>query len=191
MFAYVMKVDLSVAPSIEDGLWTLAVCKGLLRTTAKIGDVVMGVASKNVLQHPYLVRFVAKVTSKITVLEYHKVDPGASRRPDQFYLTGPSGALVHSGVTLFHNEGTQASLDAQEKDKEGFVLQSTNFTEFHRGCMLQFAPFGLGSVLIQQFATWLGGKGRRGFQKFPVRCGTPLDADIQGILSMTQKETRS
>ena len=94
------------------------------------------------------------------------------------------GPRVHSHVTFFHNEGTKASACDQEKDTQGFVLQSTNFTEFHWSYMLEFAPFELGSVLIHQLAQWLA-EGRHRFKKFQVHCGTTLDADIQGILNMT------
>jgi len=100
VWRYVMPHDTGLAPCFEDGLMTLALCKPLIRKNAKVGDWLMGYASKKDGKSHSLIYY-AKITSTPTMHEYMD---GVSSRTDHIYSKNHEGVFEHNGRSKYHLE---------------------------------------------------------------------------------------
>lgn len=72
LFSYCILVDDGAAPNPYWGVCTLTICKPKIRKTAKVGDWVVGVGSKNVFRDDYSGKLVyaMQVTQVLSIREY-------------------------------------------------------------------------------------------------------------------------
>lgn len=71
IYTYILAHDTGFAPCIENNLFTLATCKPLIRSSAKIGDIIIGFYGKNEKKYNYAIAFIAVVTDKMDFKEYY------------------------------------------------------------------------------------------------------------------------
>jgi hypothetical protein len=83
-FSYIMSVDNGGAPNVENDIFTIAICKPVIRRCIRIGNYLIGIggealklgtAGKQII-------FIAKITEIMTMKEYAKRFPG---RADSIY----------------------------------------------------------------------------------------------------------
>lgn len=68
-FSYILTTDIGMAPCEHDGVLSLALCKPSIRNKMKIGDFVVGFASKAQIGTVGMIKYVAKVTDVVDVLD--------------------------------------------------------------------------------------------------------------------------
>lgn len=95
IYRYVVAYDGGTAPRPFDGLCSLAICKPKIRSSAQIGDWIVGFRAK----HPGEVLYAMQVTERLTMGAYWE-DPRFSARkpghrypPDNIYRPDQSGGL--------------------------------------------------------------------------------------------------
>ncbi len=100
----------------EEPLLTLSLCKPAVRRTAQIGDRLLGLTSRALVQREgYLecaVIYAARVTDVRNFATYYAAESGFSHRPDCIYsLDTQEGTLTHTGRTRLHAEPAYAARD--------------------------------------------------------------------------------
>ena len=132
-YIYVLKLDVGMAPCVEKGMWSLALCKAKIRNGARVGDYVVGLVSASTFGSKGLIQFIAKITSTMAVHEYHSKRMTAQHRSDMIY-TCEGQDLMHCGDTLYHSihEMNPEGEKQQGWDREGTVLLSTTFVSATR-----------------------------------------------------------
>lgn len=83
IFYYKLVVDNGGAPCIEDGLFSLAICKPGIRKSARTGDTVFGFAANSLHRDNRLI-YVAQITAVKRNGCYYK-EPAYSDRADSIY----------------------------------------------------------------------------------------------------------
>jgi len=83
IFFYKMTNDSGAAPCVQSGLLSLAICKPMIRTSAKVGDLVFGFAANSLRKDNPLV-YVARVTQIVRGGCYYE-DPRYTDRADCIY----------------------------------------------------------------------------------------------------------
>lgn len=143
VYVYVMTNDSGFAPCIDNGLFTLACCKGGLNggmrksagkeVKAENNVYVLGICGKKLAKTndmEYSPVYLAKIDDAICMTEYYK-DGGLSRnRQDDAYEITTDG-LKHKGADYPHYNCNHD----QEKDKGGkYVLFSSHFVYLGDKC---------------------------------------------------------
>jgi hypothetical protein len=105
VYFYKLTVDAGGAPCVAAGLLSLAICKPMIRTSAKEEDVIIGFAADSLHADNRLI-YVARVTKKLTDREYFK-QPKYAACDDCIYEWRCSRFVVRAGAK-FH--GTLADL---------------------------------------------------------------------------------
>lgn len=130
-FLYKMTSIAGAAPCVEDGLLSLAICKPMIRRTAQVGDLLVGVAANSAFADNRLV-YVARVTGKLEQGAYYR-ERAYRQRPDCIYEWAGGRFDVRDGA-LFH--GTQDELAHDIGPHPGYArahtLLSTEFRYFGR-----------------------------------------------------------
>ena len=83
IYFYKLTVDDGGAPCVKNGLLTLAICKPMIRMTARKGDIVLGFAANSLHSDNRLI-YVARVTDRLTNGDYF-TDPQYAKRADCIY----------------------------------------------------------------------------------------------------------
>ncbi len=83
IYLYKLTADNGGAPCVARGLLTLCICKPGIRSTARIGDVLIGVAANSLYADNRLI-YVARITDKLIDGEYFK-DSRYRNREDYIY----------------------------------------------------------------------------------------------------------
>jgi hypothetical protein len=131
IYVYKIVVDGNAAPCTDDGLWTLAVCKPIIRQTARKGDLVFGFGRNSETPANRLV-YVAEVTKRLVDGRYYEI-PEFQHRFDCIY-TRRSKKLVLRDNAPFHREpgALEHDLGVPPDYKRANVLVSTDFRYFGR-----------------------------------------------------------
>jgi hypothetical protein len=90
LYSYIVASDFGFAPCAKDNLLTLACCKPKIRSTARVGDWVMGTTPKN--KGAGNLVFLARVDEKMTFATYYR--RFGPRRPDNIYRPRRSRGYV-------------------------------------------------------------------------------------------------
>ena len=109
---YVYKVthDHGAAPCVDGGrLLTLAICKPMIRRTARVGDVIFGFAANSLSPDNRLI-YIARVTSVEEDGDYYE-SPTYEDRGDRIYIRGDNGRFRLRSDARYHQEGTQLATD--------------------------------------------------------------------------------
>ena len=146
--AYTITFDGNFAPCIEDGHLTLALCKPQIRERAELGDYVVAFASTAKANDAFKGKggnlvYVAQITDRSTVVDYHSGADGGDNRKDRIYDVDANGELQHKGKVRYHKE-----LEKQKEDAKGHVLFSTEFVHWKNADLPSFdaltkEPFNL------------------------------------------------
>lgn len=117
------------APCVADGLLSLAICKPMIRASARDGDLLVGVAANSVDPGNRLV-YVARVTDRLVDGRYYK-DRRYAGRADCIYQWAGNGYAVRKGG-LYHGsqEDLVHDLGLDSAYPRANVLLSTEFRYF-------------------------------------------------------------
>jgi hypothetical protein len=109
VFLYKMTYDAGIAPCVDEGALSLAICKPAIRANAEPGDVVVGFSANGNGRANRLLYF-AEIESKISGDVYYR-EPVT--RLDQVYKDAGSGRARHRGRGLPNHDpsGTYFSRD--------------------------------------------------------------------------------
>jgi hypothetical protein len=115
-----------MAPCVQDDIWTLALCKPRIRSSAQAGDYVVAIWTASLYGTGYI-HSVARIGRADSLPEYygHLVPT----RRDQIYRADGNGAIHHRGNVKYHAVGAKAD-EQQRKDAQGRVLVSEHFATF-------------------------------------------------------------
>jgi len=109
IYFYKLTNDSGAAPCVQDGLLSLAICKPMIRSTARQGDLIFGFAANSLSQDNRLI-YIARVTEKVSEGDYYKRRRFADRgdciyryRGDRFVWR--RGALHHGPDDVTHDLG--------------------------------------------------------------------------------------
>ncbi|WP_348772430.1 hypothetical protein [Pseudoalteromonas luteoviolacea] len=81
MFSYVVANDYGFAPNPYGGVLTLATCKPVIRRTARVGDIIVGLGSKRTVGNDKLV-YAGIISEIVTMKEYGESERFAKKRPE-------------------------------------------------------------------------------------------------------------
>jgi hypothetical protein len=95
---YKMSTDNGGAPCVHDKTLSLAICKPLIRQTAKAGDIILGFGGKDLDEK---LIYLAQVTDVVRNGEYYSDSSGYTDRPDCIY-EWVGGHLEHRDDARFH-----------------------------------------------------------------------------------------
>jgi hypothetical protein len=119
IYYYILRYDDGIAPCVDSGALTLAICKPMIRRTAKEGDWVMGISPK---AHGHKLCYAAQVTEKINGQEYY-VARRFRKRGDRIYsFNGSRFQLRNHSVHTEADRGTD--LGRYPVYKNSVVLRS-------------------------------------------------------------------
>jgi hypothetical protein len=130
IFFYKLTADTGGAPCVDRGLLSLAICKPMIRASAKEGDLIFGFAANSLHRDNRLI-YVARVTRTLRNGEYYK-DERYAGRGDCIYkfqsghYVWRSGALHHGPNDIAHDLGEFPDYSRAN------VLLSTDFRYFGR-----------------------------------------------------------
>ena len=125
-YFYKMTADNGGAPCVENDLLSLAICKPMIRRTAREGDVLLGFAADSLHSDDRLI-YVARVTGRVENGEYFR-KPEFNNRPDCIYQWEQDHFIIRTGAK-FHKSGSnlQHDLGTAPKYSQANVLLSSEF----------------------------------------------------------------
>ncbi len=122
IYFYKMTTDNGGAPHVRDKLLSLAICKPMIRSTAKPGNLILGFAANSMNANNGLI-YVARVTEKLVGDDYYTAT--YAQRGDCIYerrgghFVWRSGALYHGPGDLAHDLG-----DSDDYPRANVLLSS-------------------------------------------------------------------
>jgi hypothetical protein len=128
IYFYKLTADDDGAPCVTGDLLSLAICKPMIRRTAREGNLIFGFAANSLRPDNRLI-YVARVTKKLCDGEYYK-DARYAQRGDRNYrleddrFVWKSGSLHHGPEHLDHDLGKPPEYSRAN------VLLSTDFRYF-------------------------------------------------------------
>lgn len=165
---------------------TLSICKPAIRRTARVGDRLLGLTSRALVDREgypaCAVIYAARVSGALDFGTYYAAESGFAGRPDCIYaLDAETGMLRHSGRTPLHAE--PAYLDRDLGREPQFRNARTLLCE-------EFRYFGADAVviparlpLLRQMAESLG-QGHRVFSE-----GDPESRELHALFRMLWKRS--
>ncbi len=128
IYLYKMTIDNGGAPCVQNHLLSLAICKPVIRKTAKTGDWLLGVGGKSL--HNRLI-YMAEVTEIIEYGDYYSLGVYEGR-PDCIYEFNKEGKLQVRRNARYHHDGLSIGTDVGIQDAMGKypsarVLLSRNY----------------------------------------------------------------
>lgn len=129
LYFYKMIADNGGAPCIQDKQLSLAICKPMIRSTAKIGDIIFGFAG-NSLYHDNVLIYVAVVTEKLCDGAYY-TEKSYSNRPDCIYERPNKKTYTLKRNAAFHIQADdRRDIGIAPYFKRANVLISSDFRYF-------------------------------------------------------------
>lgn len=131
VFVYKIVSDDGGAPCVQRGLLTLAICKPMIRSSARVGDTIVAFAANSLDRRNRLV-YAARVTSKATDGAYYKAGEYKDRRDCIYRWVGRT--LVWRTDARYHQGGVGMASDIglEWPYRRANVLMSKDFRYF--GC---------------------------------------------------------
>lgn len=139
LFSYVVARDYGFAPNPFGGFCTLATCKPDIRSSAQVGDWIVGTGSATIQRQGYLI-YAMKVQETCTFDEYWNDPRFQDKKPD---LTASS--MLAYGDNIYHHvanvwaqvdshhtlhDGSQNLLNVERDTKADRVLIATEYSYF-------------------------------------------------------------
>ena len=132
VYVYKIVVDSGGAPCVEDDMLSLAICKPMIRRTARPGDLIFAFSSNSEPQSNRLV-YIAEVTQRIANGEYY-TSADFRRRGDCIYHRLADGTFTLRKNARYHNgrggDERPRDLGTAPEYKNASVLLSSNFRYF-------------------------------------------------------------
>ena len=128
IYFYKLTVDNGGAPCVQNGLLSLAICKPMIRTTAKPGDLIFGFAANSLRPADNRLIYVARVTKKLTKGDYY-VQSKFGSRGDCIYEQH-KGQFRRRAKARYHDKATDITHDLGRKYERANVLLSSDFRYF-------------------------------------------------------------
>lgn len=129
IYAYKLTCDNGGAPCIFRNLLSLSICKPRIRTSAQIGDWVLGFGGKSNPQLRGRLIYVAQITSVEDNGEYYAKEQYRGR-PDCIYQRTPAGYKYVEGSHYHDPEDIEHDLGAEPRFERARVLMSRRFCYF-------------------------------------------------------------
>lgn len=140
VYMYVVDRDVGFAPNPFHGYCTLATCKPGIRSTAKVGDWIIGVGGKRLSATGKCI-FAMQVTEKIDFREYWNNRAYVSKKPirngsstrlvgDNIYHRDPATSEWQQADSHHSNDGSVNAINLRKDTKSDKVLLSENFFYF-------------------------------------------------------------
>lgn len=136
IYFYKLTVDDGGAPCVQDGLLSLAICKPMIRSTARLGDLVFGFAA-NSLRPDNALLYVARITEKVRCAEYYEREEFARRRDCIYERRGDR--FTWRRDALYHGpEDVKGDLGRHPDYRKANVLLSNDFRYFGRSASADY-----------------------------------------------------
>lgn len=128
IYFYKLTTDNGGAPHVRDGVLSLAICKPAIRSTAKLGDMILGFAANSMNANNRLI-FVAQVSEKLDGDDYYTATH--AQRGDCIYERR-DGHFVRRNDALYHDRPGDLAHDLGEYPTypRANVLLSNRFRYF-------------------------------------------------------------
>lgn len=127
IYFYKMSTDNGGAPCVYNGLWSLAICKPRIRSTAGKGALIFGFAAKSIDPDNGVIH-VARVSDRIEHGKYYETSE-FQERPDCIYrLSGGIWEWVRENG--FHESREDMDRDLGQKREHAHALLSDDFRYF-------------------------------------------------------------
>lgn len=170
IYFYKLTSDNGGAPCVQDRLLSLAICKPMIRTTAKLGDVIFGFAATSLHADNRLL-YIARVTAKEEHGSYY-AKPRFAQRGDCIYerrgnvFAWRVGSRHHGPVDLVHDLGSPPDYPRAS------VLLSDDFRYFGAAGSAEYKS----RYPAVKYAVEHLGRGHR------VHHDEPLRLELQGLM---------
>jgi hypothetical protein len=129
IYVYKCVVDDGTAPCVDRGLLSMTICKSKVRTSAKVGDIVIAFGT-NAKPAPNRLVYAAKITAVVPDAAYFDT-PKFQKRQDCIYKRTPQGTLKLVPTASAHNTGNHAKdLGPPPNYPNAIALISTDFRYF-------------------------------------------------------------
>jgi Nucleotide modification associated domain 2 len=129
IYVYKCVVDDGTAPCVDRSLLSMTVCKPKVRTSAKVGDIVIAFGT-NAQPAPNRLVYAAKITEVVTGGRYFD-EAKYQTRKDCIYKRRPQGTLKLTAGASAHNTGTHAKdIGNPPTYPNAIALISTDFRYF-------------------------------------------------------------
>jgi Nucleotide modification associated domain 2 len=104
LYVYKLTDDHGAAPCVDegDGLLTLAICKPMIRKTARVGDVIFGFAADSLSPDNRLI-YIARVTKVEEDGDYYE-KATYEHRGDRIYIRGDDGRFRLRPDAIYHTD---------------------------------------------------------------------------------------
>lgn len=122
-----MTTDNGGAPCCSDDLWSLAICKPRIRTSAKEGNVIVGFAGNYIDSNNGII-YVARISEKVQNGDYYDPESIYSMRADCIYSRVGNNYEIKKD-NGFHSEDDK-DRDLGKSRGHAHVLLSTDFRYF-------------------------------------------------------------
>jgi hypothetical protein len=145
IFIYKLTVDAGVAPCVEKGILSLAICKPMIRMRARPGDLIFGFAANRIENDNRGLNqliYVARVTGKEEEGAYYS-NSRYSGRKDRIYRQVNGKFVRRAGGDRFHTEATDLLHDLGEPPgySRAAVLLSNDFRYYGRYATNKYQKF--------------------------------------------------
>jgi hypothetical protein len=131
IYLYKLTADSGGAPCVERGLLSLAICKPMIRCSAKCGDVIFGFAANSLRPNDNRLIYAARVTQTLSNGEYYKSSRYA-RRGDCIYRFRSGQCMWRRNAQHHGPDDLVHDLGDHPKYPRAIVLLSTDFRYFGR-----------------------------------------------------------
>lgn len=175
VFVYVVARDFGFAPNPFHGFCTLACCKPRIRSAAKVGDWIFGMAGRNLAKAGHCI-FGMRVSEVLTFDEYW-LDP-------RFEIKKPlrnGSRVMMLGDNIYHRDGKTREWvqeDSHHSLPDGTPDLSNIATDTQTNRVLisdDYTFFGASSPLIpQNLLDAMGYNNGRNHRRFEVKAAQPL-----------------
>jgi len=133
LYVYKLTTDNRGAPCVDgDRLLTLAICKPMIRRTARVGDVLFGFAANSLSPDNRLI-YIARVTSVEEDGDYYE-KATYEHRGDRIYIRADDGRFCVRPDARYHKDGAPLATDLGSFPEYGRarVVISDDFRYFGR-----------------------------------------------------------
>ena len=152
-YVYKLTTDDGGAPCVVDGLLSLAICKPMIRRTAKPGDLIFGFAANSLHRDNRLI-YIARVTEALPDGLYYRRRAYSGRR-DRIYKWRSDGTFSLREDAQFHapeRDHLRHDLGAFPDYERADVLLSEDFRYFGPDCRVSLDTY----PKLQSFVRKLG-----------------------------------
>lgn len=124
IFFYKMTTDNGGAPTVSGTLLSLAICKPMIRSSARKGSIIFGFGARSTIGERLI--YIAEVTDKLFSGNYYKKDEYKNRKDCIYYWQ--KERLIWKPDSLYHSDGSEILRDVgMPPHDKAKVLLSINF----------------------------------------------------------------